>query len=130
MGLQGFQIRPVSGPEIVDFSRPPGAPGFFSGVSPPPPPLTRPAALWLANKFKNLLRTRKFVILGVWADPAARETLPKGAGLCPARVPGAAQTLKMADLQVLKQFKIPGQNAVTLMPGGVLPPKARHKNLL
>jgi len=64
----------------------------------------------LAGTLRICVRTRKSAILGLWAAPAARETLPKGAGRRPvplgrvSRAPEAAQTLKMSDLRVLKQI--------------------------
>ena len=61
-------------------------------------------------KICELLKDRESVILGVWAAPGARETIPKGGGLGPppfgrvSRAPGAAQTNKMSDFRSLKKL--------------------------
>ncbi len=60
----------------------------------------------------QFFKDRKYVILGVWAAPGARETIPLGGGLRPppfARVsgaPGAAQTPKMTDFRPLNNYNI------------------------
>ncbi len=54
-----------------------------------------------------MFKGRKSAILGVWAAPGARETLPKGGGLRPppfgrvSGAPGFIQTPKMADFKSL-----------------------------
>ena len=57
-------------------------------------------------KVLKLFKDRKLVILGVWAPPGARETLPKGGGRSPppfGRVSGAVQTTKIDDFWVLEE---------------------------
>ncbi len=60
----------------------------------------------LGGKFQ-VFKGRKSVILGVWAAPGARETIPLGGGLRPppfgrvSRAAGAAQIPKMTDFRSL-----------------------------
>ncbi len=64
-------------------------------------------APWLGEKDLEFVKDGKSVILAVWVASGALETLQKGGGAKPPtflkglRVPGAAQTPKMSDLQSL-----------------------------
>jgi hypothetical protein len=59
----------------------------------------------------NLFEDLKSAILGVWAAPGARDTIPKGGGRSPppfgraSGAPGATQTPKVADFRSFKKLK-------------------------
>ena len=118
-----FEIEdPSRGPGRVDFRSPDEGFGLEGtpqnlrsrGTRPPKkrnliygPPLYRRLPDGGSSRwgFSDLMDS---VILGVWAAPGARETLPKGGGRSPppsgmvSRAPGAARTPKMADFRPLK----------------------------